>query len=324
MRLAMEIAGVVQTPTIDVRSADGVMIKDLKIQGVALESDGRELGPDTLVTIEKSRATMNHCAVVGPFMNGVSITAGSDVLLDHCLVAGMWGTGVQIYNADPRLPDKLNAMVMDCDIRNCYSRCVTINCDGAAIEKCRISGSAWHGIRYDDCSPVIAGNRIFANARFGIYASGKTAAVVRDNVFSKNEMSGMGCWFDNADTIENNTFADNVRAGIEVLGASKPSIMANTFVGNPVAIDVGKINGDKQNVPAAPTFGGNTFWNNKANLQIDHKDQPNPAGSKLEQPKAVDSPVAINSPWPIQPEETAMVPETDTRDYAKWKTIAAR
>ena len=51
---------------------------------------------------------------------------------------------------------------------------------------CR-SGTAWHGVRYDDASPTLTANHIFANARSGIYASGKTSAIIKDNLFTANE-----------------------------------------------------------------------------------------------------------------------------------------
>jgi hypothetical protein len=72
----------------------------------------------------------------------------------------------------------------DSDVRNCYHRCVTLVTEEATVERCRISGSAWHGIRYDNCSPKILNNHIFGNARSGIYASGQTRATVVGNVDS--------------------------------------------------------------------------------------------------------------------------------------------
>ena len=61
------------------------------------------------------------------------------------------------------------------------------------LRRNRISGSAWHGIRYDGAKPLVEGNLIYGNARSGIYASGKTAAEVRGNLFWRNEHGGMSC-----------------------------------------------------------------------------------------------------------------------------------
>ena len=98
-------------------------------------------------------------------MNGVTILDGSDLQIENSLVAALRGTGVA---AGPGTKLRM----CDSDVRNCYHRCVTLVTDLATIERSRISGSAWHGIRYDNCSPKILNNHIFGNARSGIYASG--------------------------------------------------------------------------------------------------------------------------------------------------------
>src|SRR5205823_5486936 len=138
-------------------------------------------------------------------------------------------------------PAKLH--LLDSDVRNCYHRCITISGEGTLIERSRISGSAWHGIRYDNCSPTIRANLIFGNARSGIYASGTTTAQVTGNVFWRNEMDGMSCWFNNADHIEGNTFVGNLREGIAVLGDAKPTLARNIVAGSPVGVSCGPIAG---------------------------------------------------------------------------------
>ena len=310
-KIAMEIAGVAERPSISVKSAKDVKLAKLKVQGRNIGSRDGGLSADSLVVFDNSSGSVSECAVVGPFMNGVSIVNGSDVQISKALVAALWGTGVQVDSG-------AKAKLSDSDIRNCYHRCITTGSDDTIVENCRISGSAWHGIRYDNCSPTIVNNQIFGNARFGIYASGKTAANVRDNVFAKNEMSGMSCWFDNADTVEGNKFLDNARAGMEVLGASRPTLAKNVFVRNPVAVEIGKINGRDE--IGSPTLGANTFWQNKANIQREQKEQPLPRGSSEDDPKLGE--MAVKSAWEIQAEEKAIIPDSETRDYSRWKKVA--
>lgn len=272
---------------------------------------------------------MSDCAVLGPYMNGISVTDGSSVDITRTLVAAMWGTGIQVYASDRRAgpagrPARLN--LSDSDIRNCYHRGVTIrSCDGTTITNCRISGSAWHGIRYDHCSPTITDNHIFANARSGIYASGKTAATVRGNVFTKNEMNGISCWFDNADTIDGNTFVDNLREGVAVLGNSRPTLSNNVIARNPIGVVIGKISGrgDQAIGPADPKLVDNTFWNNGTAVQIDGEARPVPEGNQSAEPKLDEAKLAVDGPWPVQPEETAMIPDGETREFSKWKTTAS-
>src|SRR4029453_5462992 len=128
-----------------------------------------------LVFNNARKAVVSECAVLGPTMNGVGVIDGSDVEISKTLIAALWNTGVVVSGGE-RAGQPAKVHLVDCDIRNCYSRGVTIACDGSTIDKCRIAGSAWHGIRYDNCSPTILGNQIFGNARCGIYASGTTAA----------------------------------------------------------------------------------------------------------------------------------------------------
>lgn len=341
-RIAVAFATQTALPSVTVTGASGVTLSGLRVRGPLTQSDGRTLGQDTLVKIDGASATLADCALIGPFMNGVTGTNGSHLTIKGCLIAALWNTGVA---AAPGTTLRLT----DSDVRNCYSRCVTIGTDNAIVERCRISGSAWHGIRYDGCSPKILSNHIFANARSGIYASGRTAATVQNNVFWRNEMDAMSCWFDNADTIENNTIVGNLREGISVLGGSKPTLARNVFVGNPIAIACGKIANGRQAAAegpmGTPKVEGNIFFKNPKPLQEASADKPLPPGNATDDPKlstaaadfklADDSPaktanagatpIAFASPFAVQQEETAMVPAADTRDYSQWKkSVAAR
>ncbi len=109
--------------------------------------------------------------------------------------------------------------------------------------------SAWHGIRYDHCAPVIAGNLIFDNERCGIYASGRTAATVENNLFYGN---GITCWFQNRDTIRGNTFVamhgDTYAGdsqGVCILGSAKPKILKNIFADLETGVFLGNTSSSK-------------------------------------------------------------------------------
>ncbi|RYD70739.1 MAG: hypothetical protein EOP84_26175, partial [Verrucomicrobiaceae bacterium] len=227
-------------PAVWVRNAQDVKLQKLRVQG--LSQRGRDDGgtSSTLVYFQRAKATMTDCAVVGPFGQGIHIADGSDVEVSHSLVAALWGEGITVHGRgrDGKLtPSRLH--LADSEIRNIYHYGVAIGggCDSTVVERCRISGTAWHGIRYDDASPTITGNSLFQHARFGIYASGKTRATVRGNLFWKNEMEGMVCWFDSQDLIEGNTFVANVRGGLAVSGGGKPNVIRNIFVSNPIAVN---------------------------------------------------------------------------------------
>ena len=275
-------------------------------------------------------------------MNGVIVSNGSDVEIRGTLVAAMWGTGVAVYSGEQKDAKPSKMHLIESDIRNCYSRCVTISCEGTTIDKCRISGSAWHGIRYDNCSPTIVGNLIFGNARCGIYASGSTSAIVRGNLFFKNEMDGMSCWFNNTDTVDGNTFAGNLREGIAVCGDAKPKLSDNILANNPVGIACSQINNKGAGIGnPQPRIEKNWFWKNDSDIKRLDKIEPIPDGNTQADPKFVndvaqDFSLAADSParqanagagefdFPaeslaVQMEEKSIVPETDTRDYTQWK-----
>jgi parallel beta-helix repeat protein len=245
----------------------------------------------------------------------------------------MWNRGVSVAGGS-------KAEILNSEIRNCHYAGVTIGRGAhATIEGCRISGSAWHGIRYDDASPRIENNLIFRNARSGIYASGKTKAQVRHNLFYENEMNGISCWFENRDLIEANTFKDNHREALSILGASAPTIQSNIFSGHSIALYQGRIGGDQSSSNLGqPLLLHNVFWNNETNwfcvTSADAEGKPIPEVLELSaeaQSQAEDFPSALqqglgapnsvwaDSPWPLQPEEEAIIPDGTTRDSTQWK-----
>ena len=171
-RIAIAFATGQSTPRVTVKSTKGVVLRGIKFRGSPTGDAEGGLTAESLVTFDDASGAIRECAVIGPFMNGVAVLAESDVKIENSLVAAMWGTGVAAGR-------RTKLHLSDSDVRNCYHRCVTLGTDDATIERCRISGSAWHGVRYDDCWPKILSNHIFGNARSGIYASGRTSATVR-------------------------------------------------------------------------------------------------------------------------------------------------
>jgi parallel beta-helix repeat protein len=301
-----------------------------------------------VVQILGGEATLRDCAIVGSPGNALSIGQGASATITNCLMAAAWNTGIQVDRSSPPGP----VVIAKSDIRNCYYAGITVGAPGVEVRGCRISGAAWHGIRYDNTSPLIEDNLIFANARCGIYGSGRTEARVRGNVFWKNEMNGLSAWFNNRDLVQNNTFAENRREGLAVLGASEPTLRQNIFWANPTAVLVGDV---KDKSSSAKTSGrlnlrDSLFWTNGVNIAFSGEalgqdasvsnlfTLPNFAGCREQDPRFRDPaqgnfsvpsgdthgagalrPLTPQSPWPLQPEEKAMIPDTDTRDSRVWK-----
>ena len=162
-------------------------------------------------------------------------------------------------------------------------------------------------------------------------------------------MDAISCWFNNVDKIEHNTIIGNLREGIAVIGGSKPTLSRNIFARNPIAVTCSKVASTGQPLAeapkGAPKLEANFFFENPREVQDGEVAKPLPSGNQSADPKvagpgdnfrlAVDSParlanagsadpIPFASPFPIQPEETSIIPDLDTRDYSKWKKSAAR
>jgi hypothetical protein len=344
-QLRKRVAAEMAQPVLAIAGARAVIVKGIKFSAPGWRGAGQSL-PTAIVTLSHGSAHLSDCALIAGLGDGIRIMDESSATIERCLVAAVWSTGIIVGNRQ----DICEARIEDSDIRNCHYAGIRIApSNKATVAHCRISGAAWHGIRYDDASPQILGNLIFGNARCGIYASGQTAATVQGNLFYAEEMGGMSCWFQNQDRIEGNTFANHKREGLSILGASKPTVRRNIFAGNPAAILRADI-GDKS--PFAKSDGSlaledNLFWANEHEIQrsgtggametiaLDEK-----AGSvadpqfvapgakdfslKADSPArqkgiGVADPLSFQSPWPLQPEELAIIPKGDTRDSRQWR-----
>lgn len=344
MKLGLEYSDVYQRPTVLVDKAKGVVVRGLKIQGMPAEYSGVNSG-EFLAKVRQAEATLTGCALIGPFGGGIAAMDGAQLTMRKTLVAGLWETGVAITAGGLGKGVPPTVTLSDCDVRNCYHRCITIGpgCNDVRIERSRISGSAWHGIRYDDASPRIENNLIFANARSGIYASGDTKASVRGNVIFGNEMDAVSCWFANKDEFRGNTFAANLREGVCVLGASHPTFTSNIFALNPKGLIFSMINGKSA---AEQTLGqadleSNLFWQNETAMSAGEDKKSLAGTNKEEDPQFVNAaqknfalqagsaarktgigasdPIPFASPWPLQPEERKIIPAAETRDYSQWQ-----
>ena len=334
-------------PAVWVHDTRGVILRALRVQG--RKSDGPR-GSATLGIFQRGTAVVDACAFVGPAANGMTVGQGADVEVKSSLITAMGNDGITVSGYDEDHAGKPGGLhLVDSEVRNAYYAGVVLGagCDSTLIERSRISGSAWHGIRYDDASPTITGCTIFAEARSGIYASGKTKATIRGNLFYENEMDGISAWFENADLIEGNTFVNNLREGVAVVGA-KPTLTRNVFTGNPVAIVCSQTS-SRNGLPTAvgdPIMLGNLFWKNQEILQKGKPEdfQSVPEGSLQMDPRFKDAamldfalasdsparglgataPLPPGGPWPLLAEEKAMIPTGATRDFRSWRFSAPK
>lgn len=333
---------------LNVAGTAGVSVRGMKFTSPGPSIEGQLLRDITVVEFTDAQVRMEDCAVVAGPGCGIQVGGQSDVEISRTLVAAVWATGVTA--GDKTAASKLR--LTDSEVRNCYYAGVRIAPrTDVVIDRCRVSGAAWHGVRYDYASPTISGCLIWGNARSGIYASGQTAATITGNIFYNNAMNGMSCWFQNKDTIRNNTFDGNPREALSVLGGSEPDIANNVFTSHLTAVRVAPINtNDAHSRPTGKmNLQQNLFWNNDQNLlmfneeelelplppaNIDAEESPFAApadpgwtlrkdSAAAQQDIGAQTPLALESPWPLQPEELAIVPDDGTRDSKKWKRTGA-
>ncbi len=270
----------INPPVILIASADGLKFENLRISTPPAESD--HISQQGLIEALNSDIQIHQCEIVGPWANGIFIGGTSGLKMTDSLVSAFWGSGIAIAGSAGEKPKDF--LISNFVIRNCHHRGIVFGKDvKITIDGCRISGSAWHGIRYDDASPTITNNIIFGNAKSGIYAAGQTQATVTGNVFWKNQQNGMSCWYNNKDNITNNTFAGNGNEGLAILGACAPVVKSNIFADNPVGIVNALVNSKRVGATTLgnPEISGNLFWQNK---QLITKPSETPGGLRQEVP----------------------------------------
>ncbi|HZZ41569.1 MAG TPA: M56 family metallopeptidase [Tepidisphaeraceae bacterium] len=325
-------------PVLNIKNADGVTLRNLKIAS----TPGAHwiycpLAAMTLVNFDHSTGRIDHCAILGSPGSGITLSPHSDLTLTHSLLAGLWNTGVIV--GSPKDPAPAKAVITDCDIRNCYYAGIVLwkNTD-VTIERCRISATAWHGIYYNDASPIIRDNMIFSVARACLYAVGNTHATVTGNLIAGSEMGGMDCLFGNHDVITENTFANNTQSGIQMSGNSSPTVERNIFFNQPVAVTCGP-DGVRGKILPHPKLASDWIWPDpKITMPLQpsvdsttHIQEIRFVGNSLtllpDSPARAAHVGAANLPSddssfpPNQPEERAIMPEKGGYNYQTWSLL---
>jgi hypothetical protein len=295
-------------PTISVKSTDNVQISNLS----CLRHGDVRKGTyrcQAAILVDNADVSIHACAIIKSPGIGVDLRAKSSMKMEDCLVANSWGQGIRVATAGDGPVEILN-----CDIRNCVYSGVSIAASSGptSVKHCQIHGNGWHGIRYDSAAPTIEDNLFYDTAVSGIYASGKTAAAITNNLFYG---SGISCWFQNQDKIERNTFLGprsigapgGLSVGIQILGSSRPTLKGNLFVGCENAITFSDIRSESPfaKTKEDATILGNAFWNNERDLGRRGGEEiesvPLPAGNWREPPTFV---AASEKNFALAPEPT--------------------
>lgn len=331
-----------QIPLVIMNCKD-VIIQGLSIQDPVTPPENKSI--PALVDIEDASISFKNCALLQSANEGLVASGESHLKMENCLVTNCWFTGIRL-----QISKEGSAEIIDSEIRNNRYSGISIGSpsEDIRIRHCLIHGAGWHGIRYDNCSPTVENNVFHSTAVSGIYASGKTHATVKNNLFYH---SGISCWFDNQDTIESNTFIGDeeseskggISQGLSVLGSSEPVIRKNIFLTCKSAVYQGKINSKSpQSDPSKKLqLEENIFWNNKENISklnasgSNQEIAPLPEGNTEKQPEfqdeqqkqfelATGSPLlekgigargfpSMKSNWPEQSEESIALKAVNER-----------
>ena len=305
-----------------------------------------------LVEISNADVTLEDVVVLGSSDNAILAHRGAGLTMRRCLVAGNWGRGLMISTRNQ--PVKY-ARIIDCDIRHNYLSHITFAAGTreGLVSGCRLYGTAFFGIRPYSTNLVISGNAIFEGARSAFYSVGSDV-LVTNNLLLNNAFGGGSSWQGNRSRFFNNTFANNGSYGIISISSGRPVIKGNIFYGHDNALHSSFSSGMDPKKAKSGDFevaGRNLYYQNGTNWAhfSPNPDEPkkgrvktltpdqvvsfdpgfvNPAGSdfrlrnnsraRREGFGAVGFPSLI-SPFPLQPEEKAIIPEVDSWDFNKWK-----
>lgn len=245
------------SPTLAVADAGQVEVRGLRLmhrRDPVREAQGR----DPVVRLERSKVRMHDVVVAGGPGIGVLAGDGARLTLESSLIART-GVGVQVDEGEGA---RAEVTIRDCDVRGCVHRGIQIVRGDVLVEGCRISGSSWHGIRYDHAAPTIRDNVIFENERFGIYASGWTRGRITGNAFVRNGMGGVSCWSGAKDLVEGNTFVGPMRECVGSFGPAHPDVRHNVFAHAPVAVVLAAVasRGGGAPVPGKARVEDNVVW----------------------------------------------------------------
>jgi serine/threonine protein kinase len=312
-----------------------VILEGLTISRIGSPPEGDILSPyswASAVAIYQGSVVLRNCALTGSPGSLLSARNAS-VSMEGCLVAAAWHAGITLYDAQ-------SVDIRRCVVRNCRYAGIVIGGRSRQVTVAgnHITGSAWHGIQYDqDCAPVITGNVIRHHAQNGIIAFGNTNGEITGNIIADNETAGITLRDNSHDQITRNLFIGNLRESIFLADKSSPQIRGNIFSGKGI---------HQQPVHGTIEYGSalvaqNVFWDmtrpwerwtEKGPVAF-----PLPEGNRIEDPGlGKDFALPAGSPlpglgigpetpppsaanFPIQPEETAIVPDGDTRNAKGWK-----
>ena len=326
-------------PVVLIEGVEGVVLRSLRVTMPLTPCEGNGLPVTAAVKVKNSGVLLAEMAIVGCMADGVDAEGGSKLEVVDSLIAACWGSGIS---------GRGEMTIRGSDIRNNYHYNIWVGAGPCVIEGCRITGTAWSGIRCGGAGTRIVRNVVSGNSR-GIYSAGKNA-VVKHNLFYRN---GASCWSPSQPLYEGNLFFENDVHTIGVSGPAEPRFRNNLFVDSPIGVAYWPLKLPREVKPPATDFHleGNVFWQVDQPVVVcrSHDDRTQDEalpvvgtnGNRIADPRAVIDDeqrlrignseivreleladlqgLSLRSPWPLTAEELAMIPDDGTVHNSKWK-----
>lgn len=297
-----------------------------------------------LADIREADVVMEDVALLGSSADALLVHDRAALVMRDCLIAGSLGRGVMIGAKDEPVR---RAHFLRCEVRHNYLShlAMVYNARDVRIEDCLLHGSAFFGIRAYATNAVITGNHFHDIPRAGLYCASPTALTVSNNLFVTAGAASF--WKAGHDRFVNNTVIARDRSGLLAIDDADPLIADNVFHGCGTAVQ-GSYSPAAKPGDASGRFElrGNWYSDNGTNGvryfgARDPEIVPPASGARFGDPGFVaaesgdfrlrsDSPARLAgmgarldrrpaSRFPLQPEEAAIIPATNSWDFSQWR-----
>jgi Right handed beta helix region len=242
-----------------------------------LESSEPDPGPPTAVSVRDGTLTLRDCRIVAMSHSkrcpsAVMADGFSHVRLENCTFEGFEFAVNAMGGAE--------AIIVDSVLHNPGHCGASVFADSTlTVERCLVTGSAYHGLRATGGTLVATDNLIIENKNRGIYLGNKPAkATIRRNAFIGNG-TGISGFATTSGTIEENVFLDSEYSAIDSRDTCELTIRKNILQGNARGFVLFAESGRNRVL-----LGANTFWKNRT----DTENAQRPADSLLVDPQFAD------------------------------------
>jgi hypothetical protein len=299
---------------------------------------------EQLVDVRQAVVVMEDVAFLGSPADAVLAHDSASLTMRDCLVAGNLGRGVVLGAKDEAVR---KAHLLRCEIRHNYLSHIAMTHDArdVRVADCNLHGTAFFALRPYATNAVITGNHIHDIPRNALYCPSPSALLISNNLFVTAGAASF--WRDGGDRFVNNTVVARGAAGIYSINEARPLIADNVFHNCDAALQGSYSSGAKPDDETGRfELRGNWYSDNRTNhLRVAPQGLPQirpvaanarfgdagfVAASTGDYRLRPDGPARLAgmgarldrrpaSRFPLQPEEAAIIPATNSWDFSRWR-----